>query len=145
MNKIRERLSLRDISNISFTNISGKLEGPLYVHEPFYIIRYLYRGREFTFIADASDSRIIHAYIPVGKVFRMLALAAGLATLGMALGLGLIGLILDLEIFAISSFLAFGILGLFILSKGIRGVIRTGESKPISEKEAYEFLSKVAF
>uniref|UniRef100_A0A7J3X5W4 C2H2-type domain-containing protein n=1 Tax=Thermofilum pendens TaxID=2269 RepID=A0A7J3X5W4_THEPE len=54
------------------------------VHHPVYSCTYEYQGRTYRFLADASDSRILHAEIPVEAKFRYAASAAAAVSFGLA-------------------------------------------------------------
>lgn len=54
------------------------------VHHPVYLCAYEYQGRTYRFLADASDSRILHAEIPVEAKFRYAALAAAAVSFALA-------------------------------------------------------------
>lgn len=85
------------------------------VHHPVIHATYTYSGREYKFMADASDSRILYAEIPVEAKFRAAAAAGGLASLGLALASLLAAR--DAPMFAVTSLLGFLVVAGVSLSK----------------------------
>ncbi|RLE62482.1 MAG: hypothetical protein DRJ38_09555 [Thermoprotei archaeon] len=121
---IREKLERTGLTKIKF-NPSTKvdIEDVTYVHIPIYKVFYRYGGRQYYFLADASDSKIIYAEIPTGKVFRVISIGAALASLVFAGIIFFIGLSLHAICFATYSGFLMTLISAFMFLKSIKGVV----------------------
>lgn len=145
LNYIKKKLEKIGLEAIKFTEKSkAKIAPPTYVHIPVYVMNYSYAGKRYKFLADASDSRIIYAEIPTGKVFRMISAGAAFASLIFAGLVFLVGLGLRATCFAAySGFLILLISG-FMFYKAATGVIvvkKYKEERDI-EKQFTDFIVK---
>jgi hypothetical protein len=95
-----------------------KMERKL-VHAPVYTCLYSYNGRAYRFLADASDSRILYAEVPVEAKFRAAALAGGGASFALAAASALAGLKLGALAFALFAPLGLAAVGAYCLWRGL--------------------------
>ncbi len=93
-----------------------KMERKL-VHVPVYSCLYEYGGRAYRFVADASDSRILYAEIPVEARFRAAALAGAGSSFALAAASFALGLAFSLPAFALVTPLALAGVGAYCLYK----------------------------
>ncbi|MCC6002780.1 MAG: zinc ribbon domain-containing protein [Thermofilum sp.] len=93
------------------------------VHQPIYQVTYTYNGKNYKFIADASDSRVLYAEVPVELKFRVAALICGISSLV----LGSVTLLFagDHPAFALTSLLGFLVVGAVSLSKALASTVVT--------------------
>lgn len=89
------------------------------VHAPVYLCSYEYGGRVYRFMADASDSRILYAEIPVEARFRAAALAGAGSSFAVAAASLALGLAYSLPAFALVTPLALAGIGAYCLYKAL--------------------------
>jgi len=87
------------------------------VHTPVYSCTYEYGGRAYRFIADASDSRILYAEIPVEARFRAAALAGAGSSFALAAASFALGLAYSLPGLVLAAPLALAGVGAYCLYK----------------------------
>ena len=87
------------------------------VHVPVYSCVYEYGGRSYRFLADASDSRVLYAEIPVEARFRAAALAGAGSSFALAAASFALGLAYGLPAFALVTPLALAGVGAYCLYK----------------------------
>ena len=85
------------------------------VHAPVYSCTYEYGGRQYRFMADASDSRVLYAEIPVEARFRAAALAGAGSSFALAAASFALGLAYGLPAFALATPLALVGVGAYCL------------------------------
>jgi len=93
-----------------------KMERKL-VHVPVYSCSYEYGDRVYRFVADASDSRILYAEIPVEARFRVAALSGAGSSFALAVASFALGLAYSLPAFALLTPLALAGVGAYCLYK----------------------------
>ncbi len=138
---IRRKLERTGLINIKFNpSTKVKVADLTYVHIPVYKIVYRYGGRQYSFLADASDSRIIYAEIPTGKVFRIISAGAALASLIFAGLVFLISFKLGAVCFATYSGSLMTLISAFMFFKALKGVVVVGKYR--KEEEIEEKIAK---
>lgn len=120
---IAERFERRFGTSFSRSELSVSTMGRRLVHVPVYECLYEYRGRDYRFMADASDARILYAEVPIEAKFRAAALASGI------LSLVLVGVALSFPsaapLFSLTSAVGFLAVSILSLYKGLRREVRT--------------------
>jgi hypothetical protein len=93
------------------------------VHQPIFDVNYTYNGKNYKFIADASDSRILYAEVPVELRFRVAAMLGGITSL--ILGLAMLLFANNHPVFALTSLLGFLVVGGVSFSKAFTSTLVT--------------------
>lgn len=108
------KLGRRGVFNVNIVGSTVDILDESFVHIPIYEIEYRYRGGTYKFYADASDSRIILAEIPSGLVFRTGLITLALTSFAAGVGAFILGLTLSMPIFAVTSAIYFGTIGVLL-------------------------------
>lgn len=115
---IAGKLSRRLGSRIRVGQLGFRITARRLIHVPVYTCTYDYGGREYQFMADASDARVLYAEVPIEFKFRVAALASGIASSLAALAsLTFIGVA---PVFALTSAVGASFVGAYSLYKGLR-------------------------
>ncbi|HFC49309.1 MAG TPA: hypothetical protein ENJ59_01100 [Thermofilum sp.] len=119
LNRAKAKIKTRGVTSVTVDIQNYNIEDKSFVHIPIYQATYTYDGREYLFLADASDARMIYAEIPVGTGFRMLALGGAAASLVAGIIVSIIGIQANLPVFAITSFIGFLAIAAYSAYKGL--------------------------
>ena len=134
LDSLRKKLEKTGLTRISFDpSTSISVEDMMYVHIPVYRITYRYGGRQYRFLADASDSKIVYAEIPTGKVFRVISIGAAVASLLLAGIVFFAGLSLRAICFGAYSGFLMTLISAFMFLKAVKGVVVVAKYRRESE------------
>lgn len=121
---LAEEIVARRLSSRLGLSLSARLEKietmkRRLIHEPVYHCLYEYDGRNYRFMSDASDSRVLYAEIPVELKFRAAALAGAIASFAAGVTTLTVGLALEMSLFAFTSLAGLALIGFYCLFKAL--------------------------
>jgi len=114
MDSLRRRLGSRP----RVESLDLRIASRALVHAPVYVCTYSYRDRSYRFMADASDSSVLYAEVPIELRFRAVTLAAG--SLSLLAALATLAAVDRAPAFSLVSATGFLIVGLIAVYKGLR-------------------------